>query len=192
MNFIFFLISFIPPNPTTGEESRNIQCTIQACNNGRTFFAIINDVCIMFGQRPSSNIMSPSQKVYQKSYEGVTLFRIISGSEVKSYDYYTKKRNLDQFADDAHKNFSQNFRSLLLDEWDSIRPMQMNVTIRNDDDFVVAYLVFMVNVYDNMTSWFDKKNLIRTFPWNLDTLVQQNYYAFSVEGFTGRNTLKRF
>lgn len=69
-----------------------------------------------------------------------------------SYGLYTGMGDIQQYVGDGARNYSQNFRSILLDEWDNMRPMKMGVTIRNYEN------VLVVRVYKDAKtiSWFAK------------------------------------
>lgn len=189
---MILILFFIYYDPTVADNPKPFQCALQACSQRRTFFSLKNETCVISQRKNPLRIMSSFEKVYQRSSKEITLFRIVSGSGVASYDYFMQNNNFDQFADDTHRNYSHNFRSVLLDEWKTIPPSYVNITLRNSNDSVVAYMVFKVNKRDDMESWFNKNNLIQSFPWNFKNLMQTTYIAFSMKGFTERNTLKRF
>lgn len=141
-----------------------------------------DDSCFI-PQATSSELQEmETQRLFTRSTGKVTLFRLLSGSGVVPSDYFVTMGNSSQTVKDVNKNIFQNFRSILLDEWDDIRPTFMNVTLKGYDDSIVAGLLFKIGPTDNITSWFSKENLLNTFPWDPSYLSSCDYNIFSIIG----------
>lgn len=183
MFFLLFCIPSISGILTTADNSNHMQCALKACNERRTFLALINGTCYRSGRLSSSKNKSAFQRVYQSPSKEITLFRIVSGSGVSSYDLYNQASTQGQPVADTNRNYSSNFRSILLDEWRNIRPLYMNVTIRNYEDSVVGYFLFKVNNGEDQSTWFKNTTLVLFFPWNIATLFGKSFTYFSIKGF---------
>ena len=159
-----------------------VQCGLESQINRRKFFIMRNHTCYIPQTRSSQTADLIAQKTYFSFSGNLILFRVVSGSGINTYEYFVDPTNSSQSVGEVFDNHFENVRSELLDEWDAIRPSQVNITIRDYNDHVVAGLSFNVKMTDNMTSWFSKTNLINSFPWNVKYLKKSSYNFFSIIG----------
>ena len=160
-----------------------LKCGMNASQNYRKYFVIIKQYCYKPVANSSKVTIITSNRIFTKVPNPTPVFRIVSGSNVVSYVYFINMKDKPGSVIDEGIDFSINFRSILLDEWNNLKPTNMNVTVRDFNDKVVAWIYFKVNENDNITSWFSKDNLKSSFPWKIENLLNYNYNYFSVFGF---------
>ena len=157
------------------------KCGMRAFQNNKKYFATIKESCYEPIANSSKFTIISSNRIFTKVQTPTTVFRITYGSNVNSYIYFMEPNPGSVI--DERNNLSINFRSILLDEWNNLKPTNMNVTVRDFNDKVVAWIYFKVNDNDDITSWFSKDNLESSFPWKIKTLLNYNYNYFSIIGY---------
>lgn len=181
---LFYFILFSILNYCAAADPMNpVKCGFSAFQNHRKYFLMKNNSCYI-PKTSSSEIFEgiSTQNIYQGISGKITLFRLLSGSGAMPYDYFLKTGNDSNTVTDIKKNKFSNFRSILLDEWNDIRPLLMNFTIKDYDDNIAAGFLFKVGTTDNVTSWFHQRNLLDSFPWNISFLRSYDYNYFRIEG----------
>lgn len=160
-----------------------LSCSSSAFSDHVKYFLMKKDHCYI----PQASSSKTTEMVTPNIYTGVSgemiLFRLLSGSGVKSFDYFiNSNENSNETVEDDNEEQFKNFRSILLDEWDNIRPSLINITIMDYDDNIAAGFLFKVMATDSYTTWFSEENLMNSFPWNISYLRSYGYNFFSIRG----------
>ena len=184
MKIYLIFVSLIIFNSTDGELSNEYQCALKSVNNRSHFFVMFNNSCYIPPNTNRKNDFSSFQKFYERAGNQLTLFRIVSGTGIRSYTLFT---DINIYHQSINRNHSENFKSILLNHWDEIRPIYMNVTIRNVNDNIEAWLLFCVNEDNDVMSWFSRNNLLKSFPWDIVALMKSTFNYFSIRGLETSN-----
>lgn len=175
-------LTFILLNSAVTQSSEIISCGLNTFARSYNFFILQNGVCYNMSAIPDTNLIISTGKIFQKYRNDVILLRVISGSGISSYNYYVTSTNFDNSIDGNERNLKQNFKSPLLQEWDNLRPIQIKVTLKDNDNKVLAWLTFRVQKTDDLISWFAKSNLVASTPWILANAKSPRYSYFSIPG----------
>ena len=171
LQFLYFIIS-----------TNLLKCGMKAFQNNKKYFVIIKELCYEPDSNSSKAAIMNTNRIFTKLPNQIPVFRIVSGTKVDSYTYFINTEHISGSVIDERNNLSINFRSSLLDEWNNLKPTNINVTVKDSNDKVVAWIYFKVNDNDNITTWFSKDNLESSFPWEIETLLNYNYNFFSISG----------
>ena len=147
-----------------------LKCGTKTFQNSKKYFVTIKESCYEPVAISSKVTIMSSNRIFRKVSNTIIVFRIASKSNVISYNYFMNMEHKPGSVIDEGNDLSINFRSILLDEWNNLKPRNLNVTVRDDNDKFVAWIYFKVNDNDNITSWFSKDNLESSFPWKIEKL----------------------
>lgn len=182
MSIVSFLFALLLLGFTKQDFEGLLRCGSSSLNNEIKYFMMMEEFCFTLLSSPTKTTQIATQQFFTCQSDSIILFRLISGSGVHPYEYFVSPGDVNSSVTDRDRNYSKNFRSLLLDQWSHVRPLQMNVTIRDTEDRVIAGLLFNVGTQDDMSTWFAKKNLQNSFNWNISFLQRYDYNKFSIKG----------
>ena len=170
------------------ESSEVLKCAKNSLQSMKDYFIIKNGKCYNSMEKTIHSTKYLSRIFVKKPNNNFVLFRVVKGSGVNSYDYFLSNDQFNSFVNDSERNLSKNFKSILLKEWENIHPVTMNLTLRNDKDSVVAWLLFSVKKTDKLDEWFCQDSLIDSFPWKITEFKSHKYDIFSIYGMDKHRT----
>ena len=169
-----------------------IKYALNALQNNKKYFVIMEESYYRPVTKSSYFLVMGLTRIYTKVPNITPVLRIIYGTNINSYLYFINMESGEGSVVDQKNKLSRNFRSILLDDWNNLKPTNMNVTVRDHTDLVVAWLYFKVNGNDNLISWFSKYNLKYSFPWKIKDLLNYEYNYFSILGIRNNNEQRSF